>query len=351
MILYWLALGAAIVGSLVRPAKSWSRTESWFIGILMWLVVGLREKVGSDWGTYLFFLNRAKEQNLQQTLLIGDPGYFVLNWYFASHPWGIYGVNLVVAGFFCYGVVAFCKAQTRPYLALSLAIPYLVIVVGMGYTRQSGAIGLVMVGLLWLEKGKTKIYAICLGLASGFHSTALVMAGFLFPTIHRGKVGSVWIRILIALSILYGATSTYFSSKLESLTAIYGVNLLHSEGAAIRVAMNLVPALIITFYPRKLGFTETSLRLWRWVGYSGIGCAVGLIVFPSLGTAIDRLALYLIPMQIVVGTRLPESRIFGLSKKELTSATIMYTVCVQFVWLVFATNARLWLPYKNILFT
>jgi hypothetical protein len=50
--------------------------------------------------------------------------------------------------------VSFCRTQPRPWLALTLAFPYLVVVVAMGYTRQGVAIGLEMLALLALERDR-----------------------------------------------------------------------------------------------------------------------------------------------------------------------------------------------------
>ena len=102
----------------------------------------------------------------------GDPGYNALNWLFASQSWGIYGVNLVSAVIFSIGLVIFCRYQPRPWLALCLSIPYLVIVVAMGYSRQGVAIGLIMPGLIALERGRLLPFLLSMA-ATSFHSTAL----------------------------------------------------------------------------------------------------------------------------------------------------------------------------------
>ena len=348
MIIYWLALSIAVARYLVSPMRPWSRIESWLIGIIMCVTIGLRDKVGSDWGTYIFFLNRAKGQTLQQAILTGDSGYNVLNWYFASHQWGIYGVNFIVAIIFSYGVVLFCKAQPRPYLALCIAIPYLITVVGMGYTRQAGAIGLIMAGLLDLEKGRLRRFLSYIAIATLFHSTSLVFLIYMLPVI-EGKRSARWLTVVMVVASSIGLALTVLSEKIEGLIGLYDAMNLRSEGAAIRVAMSLLPATIITSYPNRLGLEPKALKLWRWMGFTAIACAIGLIALPQMNTAIDRIALYVIPLQIVVGCRLPESRIFGLNTKEISALILVYVVLIQFTWLFFASNSRLWIPYSNIL--
>ena len=64
-------------------------------------------------------------------------------------------------------------------------------------------------------------------------------------------------------------------------------------------------------------------------------------------TVVDRLALYLIPLQIFVLSRLPES--FpnkGRANSQLVIAVIFYSCAIQFTWLSFADHAESWLPYQ-----
>jgi len=65
---------------------------------------------------------------------------------------------------------------------------------------------------------------------------------------------------------------------------------------------------------------------------------------------VDRLALYLTPLQVVVFSRLP-----FLARKELHPDVMVVLIlfgygAVLFVWLNFASHAQYWLPYRNILF-
>ena len=64
-------------------------------------------------------------------------------------------------------------------------------------------------------------------------------------------------------------------------------------------------------------------------------------------TAVDRVALYLIPIQIFVFSRIP--RLAGGNirvRTLLVLGVIAYYAAVLFVWLNFATHAQYWLPYQ-----
>jgi len=64
---------------------------------------------------------------------------------------------------------------------------------------------------------------------------------------------------------------------------------------------------------------------------------------------VDRVALYMLPLQLVVFAHLPD--IFGRKNQGFVVAgVVVYYAAVQFVWLNFASHAFAWLPYRNYLF-
>jgi hypothetical protein len=71
-----------------------------------------------------------------------------------------------------------------------------------------------------------------------------------------------------------------------------------------------------------------------------------LIVFPS-STAVDRVALYWIPLQLFVLPRLP-SALGNVEGKNilLVGSVLAYSALVLFVWLNYADTSSSWIPYK-----
>ena len=59
-------------------------------------------------------------------------------------------------------------------------------------------------------------------------------------------------------------------------------------------------------------------------------------------TAVDRLSLYIIPLQMAVLARMPRA----LDSPILRVTIMLYSAAVLFVWLGFATHAQYWLPYR-----
>ena len=80
--------------------------------------------------------------------------------------------------------------------------------------------------------------------------------------------------------------------------------------------------------------------------------AIAAYLLSPSSTPIDRLALYLIPIQIVVLSRLPG--LFAHADRptmSIVTAVVAYSLAVQLVWLTFGQFAWAWLPYQNYLWT
>ena len=349
MIPYWLLLLIPLFVCLRGANRPWPLWQAWLIGIALTCFIGLRHEVGGDWFNYIPYLTRAEGLDWGTAIAMGDPGYNTLNWLFASYSWGIYGVNFVSGAVFSAGLVILCRAQPRPWLALCLAIPYLVIVVAMGYSRQGVALGLIMPGMLALERGRLRLFLLCMAGAATFHSTALVMLAFVVPAVPGRTLATRGLQLLLLLIVGGALVQTFLVARVDGFIGGYIEAEYQSEGAAIRVAMNLLPALLLLIWPRRFDFTTQQLRLWRAMAFTAAACAIALVLLPANTTAVDRIALYVIPIQLVVGARLPSTRLFGLAPAQLLLAALGFCFAVQFVWLNFAVHASGWLPYVNVL--
>ena len=351
MLPYWLLLLIPLFLCIQSPRYVWPAWQASLICIFLSLFIGLRHEIGGDWFNYLPYLTRAEDISLSEAIILwGDPGYNLLNWLFASHTWGIYGVNLLSGAIFSVGLVWFCRCQPRPWLALLVSIPYLVIVVAMGYSRQGVAIGIMMPGLLALEQGRLRAFLLSIAFAATFHSTALVMLAFVVPAIPGRTLFLRSMRFLVLSIVSLVLVQTFLTSRYDQLVAGYVDAEYTSQGAAIRVAISLLPACIILLWSKRFALTYQQLRLWRSIAYVALACALALLLFPSNTTAVDRIALYVIPLQIVVASHLPSTQILGLTPIQLLLVVVFLYVSVQYVWLNHAIHANAWLPYSNLIF-
>lgn len=319
---------------------NWSM-QWWMIFFVLVLMIGGRHEVGADWVSYIDYVENATGMSLAEALIQPDPAYVFFNWV-GGHWGGIYLVNTVCAALFAWGLVAFCRAQPLPWLALTVAIPFLVIVVAMGVTRQSVAIGLAMLALVALVKGRVLRFVLWIVIAALFHKSAIILLPI---AMLAGTNRKLWIVIgvggLVAFLFVLLVLESVDHLQAEYLTAEY-----QSSGATIRIAMNALPALLFLYFRHRFSLPKEQQSFWTWVALSALMLVVLLYLSPS-SAAVDRVALYWIPIQLFVWSRIPtalESR--RGNKKIWISLVTVYSAAVMFVWLRFSAHAVTWLPYK-----
>ncbi|MEO5658922.1 MAG: EpsG family protein [Polaromonas sp.] len=348
MLPYWFLFGVAawMAVTQLRPATvATRRWPDWWRVMFVFLVlmIGLRHEVGGDWSNYLPMVKDATHQTLTEAALRSDPAYGLLNWLGARSDFGIYLVNTACAALFSWGLVVFCRAQPRPWLALVVAVPYLVTVVAMGYTRQGTAIGLSMVALVALSERRLLRFVLFVALAATFHKSAVILMPLAVLAGTRQKLWTAcWIGVAFALFYIL-----LLQSSVDALQTSYIEAQMQSDGAAVRVAMNAMPALLFLCFRRHFVMSQAECVFWTWMSVGALGFVALLLVSSSATTAVDRLALYWIPLQMFVLSRLPNavgSKHGG--SQALVSLVVAYSGSVLFVFLVFASHAAAWLPYQ-----
>lgn len=353
MLPYWIMfLFPALVAIASRPVMAMNadgtrrlKVSFAWLGIYLLLVlgVGFRFEVGGDWNNYFRYLLQGSLLDYADLATVDDPGYMALNILSANLGWGMTGVNVMGAALFGMGLVVFLRSLPRPWLGLACAIPYLVIVVAMGYTRQGIALGLVMVGLVSLRRQQYLSFAIWVFLGALFHKSAVLIIPVAALTADRLRLRGIGLVGLIG----YIAYDGLLAEHADRLVDVYiEQQLTDSQGAFIRLAMNTVPALMFIVFGKKFLMAPSEYRLWRAISLISLAMFAALLT-TGFTTALDRMALYFIPLQLVVFAHLPDA----LGRKNgkntaIVSGVIAYYAAVLFVWLNFATHSARWVPYK-----
>lgn len=305
-------------------------------------MIGFRREVGADWWAYLHMFHQIGLGDFSYAMGRTEPGYAFVSWVAGQAGWGIWFPNLVCAIAFTWGLIEFSRAQPNPALALVVAFPYLAMVVAMGYTRQSAALGFVMLASTQYSRGANVKMAISLAVAASFHLSALVMIPILGIASIRIGLGTVAFLGLIGI-VLYFQFADLILTKL----ALYGENEFISSGAVPRILMNVIPAVVYLLFRRRFTASAEEKRLWTLFAF-GTFMTVGLVFVYESATVVDRLAIYLIPLQIFVFSRVPAA--FGRKGAQNFLPfflVIVYSLVVQLVWLTFASDAENWIPYNN----
>ena len=350
MLPYWFFyLIPVVLTLLVVDGRRLQLTPAFWmvLGLLFSVFIGLRYHVGGDWNNYLRHYDYALGKQLFEVLANGkDPGYAFLNW--LSAKWGleIYAVNLVCGAIFTAGLIVFSRQQPDPLLAFAIAIPYLVVVVAMGYTRQGAALGLLFWAIAYLDRGQFFPYLALIAVAALFHKTVLIMIPFGVLISGRGKL----FRVGGVLLASYGLWDALFAQDQERLVSSYIDQAMISQGAKIRVFMNVLPALLLLIYWKRWKQYFQNALFWFWMAVVSV---ITFFLVDTASTAIDRIALYLAPIQLAVYSRLaylPLFRSRQFNPNMVKVFILLEYAAVLFVWLNYAANSRYWIPYKNLLF-
>lgn len=316
----------------------------WAVGALFALMIGLRHEVGGDWLNYLDHFKTVAHMDFAQAMKKGDPGHYLVNWAIARIGGSIYWVNLLYAIVLMWGTVVFCRKQPWPWLALLVAVPYLLIVVGMGYSRQAVALGFALVGLVALGEHRIRTFVVCIALGALFHKSAVLLLPIAILANSRNRfltAGTIGVTFVLLYWLL-------LSEDADALWTNYVEYQMQSQGAKIRVLMNAIPATLMLLYGKRLASSAQERRLWTIIALLALLC-LPLVSFAS--TAVDRVALYLIPLQLFVFSRLPLLAAGNVRLRTgLVLGVVGYYAAAQFVWLNFATHARYWVPYQFGLF-
>lgn len=326
------------------PAKGTRRiTPAWWLIMLsVAMLVGWRHQVGGDWFNYLNNYQSLASASFDSAWWSSDPGYRLLEWTSLHMDWGIYGVNLMGATFFSYGLVRFCLSLPRPWLALAVAVPYLVIILGMGYTRQGIALGCIMAGLVSLGQGRVLRFVVWAVLGATFHKSAVLLLPMAaLAASQRRLVTVLWVGVVVTV-----AYATLLEESVQNLQSGYLEAEYQSEGAFVRLLMNVLPAGFFLWKRKQFGFGIQKERLWIWFALAALGLFIWYFISPS-STAVDRIALYVLPLQLIIFSHLPE--ILGRNNKssqKWVMTVIFYYACVEIVWMNFANLAFAWIPYK-----
>ena len=342
MLVYWAIFGLFMVGAFMdagRPIDLRRRRPGWLLGgLLIILMVGLRYEVGADWDQYEFIFSFAGRLDFWRAIGIGDPGYQALNWIVQRLGGEVVWVNLVCASLFTWGLYRLARVQPNPWLAVLVAIPYMVLVVSM-YTRQAAALGILMAGLACLVRGGSLArFVLYVAFAALFHRTAVAV----LPLVVFSRPRHRLINIVGGLAAIYALFDLFIADSMEAFVSNYIEREYSSQGALIRVAMGLLAASIFMQRRKSFGFPDAEDRMWFYFAMASFAAILALAVSPS-STAVDRLSLYLMPLQIVVLSRVPY--VFA-TRYLAVSLVVTYCFAIQFVWLNFATHAKYWLPYQ-----
>ena len=337
--------------SLKKSNKLYS-SSYYLLFILLSIFIGLRYQVGVDWNQYEVYLDRVENLSLDLLLINVEPGYMLLNWIGLQFGKNIFIVNYIASLIFLSGLLYYSKKQEYPWLSLLISFPILIIIVGLGYTRQACAIGFELFALISLERKNFYKSIILLSIGSLFHISLLPFLLLLIkkPDKNIFKIGSIVI-FLIILTLGIFIYLAKFNQAFESYYLSYILKNYSSAGVIYRLIPSIIAALVLIYKRSKVKYLfGESANIYFKMSYLTIFFIIIVFLFPKNTTIIDRFALYLTPLPIYVFTKSIRYDFFKIKKININLILVITYFFYTFFWLQFAIHSKWFVPYKNILF-
>lgn len=316
-----------------------------FFYVFLCLFIGLRESIGGDWLLYNKFFIEMSRLSFFDAIKYTDPAYAVINWIVGKAFGSIYIVNFICAFIFLNCIFYFCYKLPYSWLCLAVLYPYLIVVVGMGYTRQSVAIGLSLLAVSFFLDGKVCSSLLVILLSVLFHKSSLSFIPVFILWIHNRKI---IFSVSLCIIIIMMAYIWFF--YWGHISELYIKNLVYSQGAFLRVGLGFFILCVYFITNPYLSFFLYTDRRSNLLKSGAIVTCISMILVFYYPTLVDRCYLYFIYLQplllILILDRINDPKYF----RYIAAFFLLLYFLVLFFWLYFSPFADLfWLPYKNIL--
>lgn len=351
MLIYWLllALPAAAAFMFTREGRQAELpTSKVYLGFFILFyssVAGARYFTGGDWTTYWYMTEYIRLLPLSEAMQFTDAAFGFVTYMSIKLGSDLYGVNLFCALSLVIGCARLAWRTPAPWIAMMAAVPYILIVIGMGYLRQAASMGFILLSLVnFIERGWVR-GIIYFTLAILLHISSLVVVPVVAAVAARRRplllLPIAGIGVVAYLLVLSGARMDQF--EVGYIDQEYA-----SGGALIRLLMNFVPAVLFLASRKYVDIPKDEKLLWTLVSVISIVFIVIFPIAPST-TALDRTGLFFAPLQVFVfGYFMQIMRSKGRMNSIYIFMLIVYLIFVQLIWLSFAKHSYLWVPYRSI---
>ena len=259
--------------------------------------------------------------------------------------YNIYIINIFCAFLFIGSLFLFAFNQNKPILVLFVALPYIINVIGMGYTRQSVGYAFLIFSILALQKNKNLLFFVLIIIGSLFHKSLILFLILYFVNFNFNLKG---ITLLIVLASISFVLIIYKLDTIQFYIYHYlgeGKHL-SSTGTVFRYLINLIPCLFILYYGTNFLTNKSEKKILSLLILFTFS---GLLFYQYAPTAFDRMGLYLTIVQLYFYSNLDLIIKNNFFRKFVYLFMYSFYFTINYVWLNFSTYKNEWVPY-NILF-
>lgn len=338
MFLYLILLLAPMAAAVASRVPGRWRGCIWLtILVTLVLFVGFRRQIGCDWNTYLLYLNRAAELPFWQAVALSDPGYMLLNWLVADLGLGLGFVYAACAAVLFTGLIQLVRREPYPALALIIATPVLVMIVGFGPVRQSVVVGLLMIALALYRSKRQRAAATLLLVGPLFHWMGVILLPLAVLMLWRGGVRA-WQLTLTGLVLGVLAAAAHWV-----VPGIAGAG--DAQGAWLRqvpTVISMIAALSL------MAGGDRSQEEQKVLGFLCGIAALGIVSGFGSTVTMDRIGYFTLPLQLLALPR-AVAALPARWRASGWSAVALFYLVLFFGWLTFTTQKPCFLPYRSYL--
>ncbi len=312
-----------------------------FVLFFLSIFIGFRNEIGGDWITYEKFYHTVHNLSFYETLN-SSLVYVYINKIAYYTGTQFVGVNVICALIFMFSLAIFLNNSKNKWLALAISFPIIILILGMGYTRQGLAFSFSLFLIKALEDKKLLKSIIFIFLAILSHKSALFICSFLlFLSIwYYKKYFTLLLSIIIPIFFVF--LFWYYYKHLFHFYAGFGQHM-YSYGSLPRSLLILFVAVLFIINKKKF----KNMNEYQIFIYTAFASMI-IFLFPfSITTSIvaDRLLLYLYPLKLVF------IAFADLNDKTMRFITFIISSLYFFyliIWISFGKNSFSWLPYEFV---
>ena len=315
---------------------------TWIIVIfLLSIFVGFRNEIGGDWTHYEKFYYKITNFTFNE-ILTSSLVYIYINKIAHYLEIQIFGVNFICAIIFMSSLSTFLNQTDNKWLALAISFPIIILILGMGFTRQGLAFSFSLFLIKALEEKKLFRSFIFIILSILTHKSAIFISSFLIFIYFWYHKKYFYILLSTLIPIFFAYLFWNYYNHYIYFYAGLGQHMF-SYGSLPRSLLILFVAILFIIYKKKFN----NMSEYQVFIYSSFSWMI-IFLFPfSIISSIfaDRLLLYLYPLKLAF--------ISFANLKDKSLKFVVFLICSAYffyliLWISHGVNAYKWVPYKFI---
>lgn len=341
--IYWGIMFVLSMASFMSQYKTpVSRLTFYAFMFFLFLFVAFRYEISLDWWNYLTIFSNHLYLDLNDVIVRDEPLFGLINWVGGKLGFTDTLFTYIICALIVFFFLTKFLLRSRAYwYGLLIYFPVHILVVSMGYVRQSVAIAILLYAFLKLLDKKNLQFLFWVFVAFLFHRSAIIML-FFFPLqyLNFSKV-VVYLYQVVSIVVI---TGILFLS-VQSENSVYTSGEITSSGTYLRLVLHVVPLYYYVKY-RDSFFKIHYPSFYTVLDFYFILIITCFLLSVGFSTLADRFNLYMIFFDLFILLAL-YFHLSKVSRDNMVLLTILLNVLVFGLWKIFGFGAHESYEYQN----